>query len=290
MRYFCQFFLAAMTCFVVIAGCGGLPAMPPREPISFDYTPEAEAAPGSADVTFVVVGAQLAKPAQQTAAQGLFNVQTPLFDDFANTMTNDFMEVLNARGFGVTGPFKTYDEVIHPVKEGNDLLLTAQVNIITNTSDIRVDSYTRPPFTETKYYALGGSVSVICDVKLVLLELLTNEPMWTKNVALDPFEVAMDSSYPSYTSASLTTLAAQYGKLPVEQLNSITFGMYRTRVFPNVPIEVFLEKDNEFHNNFGRALKRQYSEVLGVVYTYLDPREMMIVKNQAMELRKRKVY
>ena len=291
MRNSWQFFLAAMTCFVVIAGCG-LPAMPPREPITFDYAPTTEAAPGSAEVTFVVIGAQLAKPPQQNAAQAPLNVQVPLFDDFANTITNDFMEVLNARGFGVTGPFKAYGEVIHPVKQANDLLLTAEVNFITNMKNVRIGKrYSGKSLLDsTPYFTLIGSVSVICDVKLVLSECLTNEPMWTKNVTLDPFEVAMDSAYPFYTSVSLTTLAAQYGKIPIEQMGSISYEMYNTRVFPNCPIGVFLERDNKFHSDLGRALKRQYKEALGVVYTYLDPREMAIVKNQAMELRKRKVY
>lgn len=291
MRNFCQFFLAAMTCFVVIVGCG-LPAMPPREPISFDYTPETEAAPGSADVTFVVVGAQLAKPAQQTAAQGLFNVQTPLFDDFANTMTNDFMEVLNARGYGVTGPFKTYGEIIHPVKEGNDLLLTAEVNFITNTRNIQIGEVHigKSLSDTTRYYTLVGSVNVVCDVKLVLSECLTNEPMWTKNVTLDPFKVTMDSAYPFYSAGDLIALAAQYGQVSAVAGGSISQDTFNTRVFPKCPIGVFLEKDNKFHSDLGRALKMKYKEVLGVVYTYLDPREMVIVKNQAMELRKRKVY
>ena len=287
MRDFCQFFLTVVICLAVFAGCG-LPAMPPREPITFDYAPTAEAAPGSAEVTFVVVGAQLAKPAQQNPAQALFNLQVPLFDDFANTMTNDFLEVLNARGYGVTGPFKTYAEIIHPVKEGNDLVLTTEVNFTANTNNIRIGEshYAKG----TTHYTLVGSVNVICDVKLVLSECLTNEPMWTKNVTLDPFTVVMDSTYPFYTGGSLTTLAAQYGKIPVEGLASISQDTYNTRVFPNCPIGVFLEKDNKFHSDLGRALKTQYKEILDVVYTYLDPREMTIVKNQAIELRKRKVY
>lgn len=295
MRNLCQFFLPAVICLVVFIGCG-LPAMPLREPITFDYAPTTEAAPGSVDVTFVVVGTQLAKPAQQNPAQVLFYVQAPLFDDFANTMTDDFMEVLNARGFSVAGPYQTYDEIIHPVKEGNDLLLTAEVNFITNTRDVRLgkreavmSSNCLSPST-TVHYALVGSVSVICDVKLVLSECLTNEPMWTKNVTLDPVEITMDSTYPFYTSSDLTSLAAQYGQIQVTGLTSISHDTYNTRVFPNCPIGVFLEKDNEFHSDLGRALKAQYKEVLDVVYTYLDPREMAIVKNQAMELRKRKVY
>ncbi len=284
MRDFCQFFLGAVICLVVFAGCS-LPAMPPREPITFDYAPQTEVAPGSANVTFVVVGAKLAKPAQQNPAHALFSLQVPLFDDFANAMTNDFIEVLNARGYGVTGPFKTYGDIIHPVKEGNDLLLTAEVNIIAKTKNIRVGkAYPGNRWT------LVGSMNVICDVKLVLSECLTNEPMWTKNVTLDPFTVQMNSLYPFYTGAGLASLAAQYGKIPVEGLNSISQDTYNTRVFPNCPIGVFLEKDNKFHSDLGRVLKTQYKEALGVVYTYLDPREMAIVKNQAMELRKRKVY
>ena len=290
MRGFCQFFLTTVIC-VVIAGCtAALPAMPPREPITFDYAPTTEAAPGSAEVTFVVVGAQLAKPTQQTAVQTVYNVQVPLFDDFANTMTNDFMEVLNARGYGVTGPFKTYDEVIHPVKEGNDLLLTTEVNFITDTRDIQIGEAHISFSSDPTRYTLVGSASIICDVKLVLSECLTNEPMWTKNVTLDPFEVAIDSIYPFYTDRDLTSLAVQYGKVSVEGLTSLSNDTYNTRVFPNCPIGVFLEKDNKFHSDLGRALKMQYKEVLGVVHTYLDPREMAIVKNQAMELRKRKVF
>ena len=93
MRDFCQFFLVTVMCLVVIAGCG-LPAMPPREPITFDYVPETEAAPGSADVTFVVVGTQLAKPDQQTATQATLNVQAPLFDDFSQKRLFSFSHSL----------------------------------------------------------------------------------------------------------------------------------------------------------------------------------------------------
>ncbi len=292
MQDFCQFFLTltVVICFAVFAGCG-LPAMPSREPITFDYAPTAEAAAGSAEVTFIIVGAQLAKPVQQNSGQAS-QVQSPLFNDFASGMTNDFMEVLNARGFGVTGPYKTYNEIVHPVKEGNDLILTAEVNLTTQMQDIRLGKLHvgKSLFDTTRYRTLVGSVTVICDVKLLLSETLTNEPMWTKNVTLDPFVVEMDSAYPFYSEEELISLAVQYGQVSVPPGGSVTGRTYRTRVFPNCPISLFLEKDSKFHSNFGRALKTQYREILHVVYTYLDPREMAIVKNQAMELKKRKVY
>ena len=59
--------------------------------ITFDYIPLREASPGSANVTFAVVGAQLVTPTQQ-GVQALFQVPVPLFEDFASTMTKDFME------------------------------------------------------------------------------------------------------------------------------------------------------------------------------------------------------
>jgi hypothetical protein len=100
----------------------------------------------------------------------------------------------------------------------------------------------------------------------------------------------MDSVYPFYTAGYLTTLAGQSGKISFGQMGSIDYDTYNTLVLPNCPIGVFLQRDNKFHSDLGRALKIQYKEILDIVYTYLDPREMAIVKNQAMELRKRKVY
>ena len=51
-----------------------------------------------------------------------------------------------------------------------------------------------------------------------------------------------------------------------------------------------METDNSFYSDIGRVFESQYDEILNKIYIYLDPREMAIVKNQAMELRKRKVY
>ena len=287
MRYsILQLSVVAVIC-IVIGGCG-LPAKPLRESITFDYTPSKEAAPGSANVTFAVVGTQPVTPTQQGVTQSLFQVPVPLFEDFASTMTKDFMEVLNARGFGVTGPFETYDKIMHPVKEASDLLLTAQVKFIAEMSGVQIDKQFRV-FSSTRYYALRGSATVKCDVTLVLSECLTNEPMWTKSIAMEPFMVVLDSSSTAYSNHELAALAAKYGQVTAG-LGGISKEVFATQVFPRCPIGVFLEKDNKFHTDLGRALGTQYEDILSKIHTYLDPREMAIVKNQAMELRKRKVY
>lgn len=289
MRYsILQLSIAAVIC-IVIVGCGP-PAKPLRETITFDYTPSAEAAPGSADVTFAVVGARFVTPTQQGVTQSLLQGPMPLFENFASTMTKDFMEVLNARGFGVTGPFESYDKIMHPVKEASDLLLTAEVKFIAEMSGVQIEKQFRV-FSSTRYYALRGSATVKCDVTLVLSECLTNEPMWTKSIAIEPFMVALDSSSTAYSNHELAALASKYGQIQQGPLmGGISPEVFATQVFPRCPIGVFLEKDNRFHANLGRALEAQYRRILDQIHTYLDPREMAIVKNQSMELRKRKVY
>ena len=270
------FGIVALICIIAFAGCASKGAEPPRETIVFDYTPQSEAAAGSANVTFAVVGTQLGKPAQQGVMQLPSQTPVPLYVDFASTMTKDFMEVLGAHGFGVRGPFKTYNDMIHPDKEGSDLILTAEVIFAADTRDTELKEST---FLSTlhgvRVYSIVGPVTLNYDVKLVVSESLTNERMWTKSITIEPFTIQL-KSHTSYSLSILSERSMKYGKV--------------FQGTGGVPIEVILEKENKFHGELGHALEEQYKEILGKIYTYLDPREMTIVKNQAMELRKKKVY
>ena len=207
-------------------------------------------------------------------------------------MTKDFIEVLNARGFGVAGQFESYDEIIHPIKESSDLLLTAEVKFIEDMSEVQIGKsfIGKSLLDTTAYYTLQGACTVKYEVTLLLSESLTNEPMWTKSITISPFTVRFDNLYPSYSQFDLVQFAALYGKVNTVTMSSISMEVFATQVFPQCPIGVFLEKDNKFHADLGHALEQHYVEVLDKIFTYLDPREMAIVKKQAMELRKRKVY
>ena len=263
---------ALMCVFILLLGCASRTAGPSREVIVFQYTPVSEAASGSADVTFAVVGTQLAKPVQPGQMQLPTN-QAPvkLFADFASTMTKDFMEVLGAQGFGVRGPFKTYEDMIFPDKEGSDLILAAEVLFEPDSSG----TYFKPVPILRGINSIEGVVSVNCNINLVVSESLTNEKMWSKAIDIEPLTIRV-KSHKNYIMADLSAIYRKKGKV---------FQYPR-----GVPIEVLLELENKFHNDLGRALQKQYKEILGKIYTYLDSREMTVVKNQAMELRKRKVY
>ena len=263
--------IIAVMCVFILIGCAASTPQLPRETIVFQYTPGSEAASGSANVTFAVVGTQLAKPVQQGQMQLPNQTPIKLFVDFASTMTKDFMEVLGAQGFGVRGPFKTYDDMIFPDKEGSDLILTAEVLFEPDSSG----TYFKPlPFLKG-INSIEGVVSVNCNINLVVSESLTNEKMWSKTIDIKPLTIRV-KSHKNYLLADLPEIYIKKRKV--------------FQVTGGVPIEVLLELENKFHNDLGHALEKQYKEILGKIYTYLDPREMTVVKKQSLEIRKKKVF
>ena len=273
MRLFAPFCIVAVFCSIILTGCFK-PAQPPRAMIAFDYTPQNEESAGSADVTFAVVGAQLLTPNQPGMMQLVHQTPVPLFDDFIDNMTKDFMELLSALGYGVRGPFQSYDDMIHPEKEGSDLILTAEVDLKLDGSGVeyRIQGgykYENSPLRPV------GPVKIQSHVKLIVYESLTNTKMWVKNIAIEPVTVQL-TSHNLYSRSELARYAAQYGVV----------GQHESRI----PVTEYLQHENKFYSDVGHALQNRYTDILKGIYDYLDPREMKMVKNQSLELRKKKVY
>jgi len=229
--------VVTLTC-IVLAGCAvHVEPEPPRAIITFDYSPP-EMVPGSANLTFAVVGAEV--------VGGRRGTPIPLFKTFTSNMTKDFAEILTARGFSVKGPFQDYDIMTYTDKEGTDLILTAEVEFSSDTSQLRSSSIGR----------VSGSIIVSCHVNLVAYESLTRNRLWTKSVAITP----------------------------------ITVELISRNVYPNGAfLGTLLRNENKFHNDIGRALEGQYTEVLNRIYGYIDPEGMSIVGEAAKKLRKQKI-
>lgn len=184
MRYsILQLSIVAAVC-IIIAGCAPVNTLPepPRTIFTFDYTPR-EAMPGSADVTFAIVGAQIDTPVR-------------LFRNFSRNMANDFGEILTARGFSVKGPFEEYDLMTYSDKEGSDLVLTAEVEFISDLTQL----------TYTTFRRIKGPLTVSCHVNLVAYESITNNRLWTKSVAITPLRVELVSRKTYPNGANLHTL------------------------------------------------------------------------------------
>lgn len=321
MRYFSHFSIAAIACLISI-GCAPI-TQPPRETITFDYAPETEAPPGSADVTFAIVGTQFIvtsnNPQSMSPQQSMFPQPSPqpplIFLQLASNMTQDLQEVLTARGYGIRGYFDTLDGMIYPDKEGSDLILTAKVKFRVHNNTVRYtqdrsnplaagcgcsvpiiflllrdyDSYKYEPtgpvlagigwmgimFAASFWLIPGdfvpaGHVEISSEVILEAYEGLTNEVMWSKKIPI-----------PASTIEPKAVLRSKGGWRGARE--------YR-EYLEHITWQELMKIDNKFYSDLVRAFEGQYDKVLSQIYTYLDPREMAIVKNQAMELRKRKVY
>ena len=288
---------------LVTTGCSARFAQPPRDTMVFDYVPTTETVPGSADVTFAIVGAEFVAPTslqqQLFQQQGILLSSAPpplLFQQLISNMTTDFEEVLTARGYTIEGVYRTFDEMNYPNKEGSDLILTAKVKFDSDTSvqykeelwnyfggclvsvgTLTASAGISAATADARLVIVGGGLALggvalwrskgfvpfgrmgfVCEVALEVYEGLTGEIMWSKRIPIPRLEVipkAVQKENP--------------GEITWQKLMAI---------------------DNKFYSDLGRLFQLQYGKILNKIDTYLDPREMVIVKNQALELRKRKVY
>ena len=222
----------------------------PRIQPKFDYMPPETAVSGSADVTFAVVGARFENPASSFGS----------FADFANSMSNDFTEMVLSRGYTVRGPFRTHYEMTYPEKSGSDLVLTATVDFTSDTSQLllRESLFSGLTGDSVPNYFVSGTVTLGTRVTLVVSESITNELMWSKSVSFDPIEVAL-SSAKAYPRTLIT-------------------------------LDALLTHEDKFYTDLGSALEGQYAEVMRSTWGYLDPNEMRIVKRQSLEVRERAVF
>ncbi|MCZ0944366.1 MAG: hypothetical protein OXJ53_15030 [Gammaproteobacteria bacterium] len=222
----------------------------------FDYTPP-ESDRGNVDITLAVVGSRFEAPA-------------PVFWTFAANMSKDFVEVLNAIGFRVQGPFDSYDQMTFPQKEGSELILSAEYDFSYDTSALQATSDTGGALlgalifgsqssSDSPRYRFSGPVTVRSRVTLVLYESLSRERMWTKSLSFEPIQVALQGTY-AFPDRSLPSL------------------------------EAILSQEDQFYNDLSTQLEARYQEAMRSTYAYLDPKEVAMVSRQADSLRQRKRY
>lgn len=226
-----------------LTGCASTGAVQ-RYPPKFSYTPPSTAKPGAADVTFLVVGARY---------PGLI----PLFAQFGQNLSRDFITILEARGFTIRGPFRTYDDITFPDKKGSDLILTPELQINGDASHVQWEQGFGAALLGATSLKGEGDFVITGRVSLVVAESLSREKMWTKTVDIPAITIHFATTH-GYTGPATAA--------------------------------VLLANEDELFNEVAKALDAQYNAILGKTYQYLDPEEMQIVKKQAQEIRTKKVY
>lgn len=232
-------------CITLLSLTGCLSTGTSRYTPQFDYSPPRDAKPAAANVTFAVVGANFPEP-------------TPIFQLFGQNISQDFFEILTARGYTVRGPFRTYDDITFPDKKGSDLILIPELQISGDASGLEWDQSFAVALLGQSGFTAEGTLVINGRVNLVVAESLSREKMWTKSVEMPPLRVPVDGTR-----------------------------MYTRR---DIPVQQLLESEEAIYNGVAKALETQYKTILEKAYAYLDPDEMQIVKKQAQEIRNKKVY
>ncbi len=246
------FIIALAASVVLLNGCR--PPQTKREvkpyvPPNFDFTPPSNAPVGSADITLAIVNASYSEEKDWTRVWP--------FTDISRNMARDFVEIVNARGFTVRGPFVSYDEMIFPDKQGSDLVLQPWVEMTLEFRNVTVKEELPPLLslqTRSKY-SLKGEAVIGGRVTLSLLESLSKERMWSKSIEI-----------PS-------------GLIPWEAEKQ-----YWVR-----PTQIDLS-DNGVARPIGITMEALYAKIMRTAWDYLHPEELKMVKKQAQEIKKKKVY
>lgn len=206
----CLLVLAVSLLSIMFLGCSLIPSEQEQAVAAyiptFGYTPPAQATPGSAAVTFILLNFRM----QYKARPGDNWFTYKQFEPLDKGMEEGFMNILAVRGITVRGPFDSYDNIPFPDKKGSDLIL----KITTEYSlDLQNESATRLEgiFDGQFGYNLTGKFVLSGKVNLELRETMTRELMWVKNIEIPKTEMPYNVS--TRTSGSIRTVAAYNGIL-----------------------------------------------------------------------------
>ncbi len=226
-----------------------------RIPAKFDYKPPSRAQAGTTNITIAIV-----KPTYVGKNPEYF---VPPFNEMAQSMGNDFEELLTAKGFTMRGPFGSRDEMVYNDKLNSHFVLEIGIELNpqynrkyrsrtkTNWGGI-LNASAQP---STTYYTMNGEITLAGNLVINAKSSQYGELIWKKNIALEP------------ASFLYTGLINWTGGLPTmaEELN----------------------KDNQVYNTLSGELEKYYTKALSLAWQQIDPEEMKTVAEQAKKADKK---
>lgn len=211
--------------------------------VTFDYKPpEGERTP-------VNIGLVLVSPHY---AENFTEKNSKLFVRYIKAMSDDFEEMISARGYRISEPVTTFDELTYSEKKQMDLFLKIEVDmhLDPDRSGFRSDyNY----LVKQNVYSFDGNVTLSGKINLSALETMTQQKLWVKSIPLASTQV--------YTKSA---------------------NKYYTNTFP--------VDDVGIHNALADALEASYATVLKTAWRHLEPEGLLALKPQIKELRENKKY
>ncbi len=242
--------LALFAVVLLVAGCATTGQQVKKEaaptPV-FDWNPPENATTASAGVTFGIVGGSYAKEEDW--------IDVYPFSTFRDNMRGDFSELMTARGFTTTGPFRNADEMTYPDKKACDLILEPTLDVQLNVGGVTAEEHVK--IIGDNYYTLNGDATIGGRVTLSVVESLSGTRMWNKSVSIE------QATFPWKGEAKYVT--------PPQA------GWY-------------LKNEPGLQRAIAPHLEQAYNAILAKTWDYLNPEEMAVVAQQAMEVKDKTTF
>jgi len=238
---------------LTLGGCATTKVQKTSQPYipKFDFTPPAVTQNPSLQVTFALVGAKYSEDQPWTKVFP--------FNNFSKNLSSDLQEVLTVRGYTLRGPFSQYDEITFPDKKGCDFVLTPILDVKVEVLNNQTVTVSKNIFSaKLNKYSQQATIHISGRVTLTIRESLSNELMSSKSIELPD-----------------TTFMVQGEKV---------YG------YDDLPLSEIKTTDPAIASPIGKVLEGIYRRVMQTAWDHLNPDEMAILKNQAEEIKKKKVY
>jgi len=219
----------------------------------FDYTTPLEEAPNSADVTVMIASAFY------KTNNGIHWFASPQFANLSESIQEDLLKVVTAKGLNVRGPYESYDLIPFQDKKAIDLILLPIVELSVTLKDHKekAENMWMPAADQIQ----TGNAVISGKFILQMKEIATGELMWVKTIPFKSFE------FPYYIRVTYEEYAHNKTHTPGQ-----------------------LYSYNPIFDGMASGIEQQYPDILGTIDRLIDPEEMQIIKKQAQELKTKRGY
>ena len=266
------------------------PTIPQAPPLtySFSYEPTKEANPAKVNIALghILIRADNQCPSKRVG---------DLVSEMASALESAFQATLIAKGYTLSGPFDSREQMTYAEKEKAMLLLLPELRVkcscedsgseklwegkVRTTRTEKVDKETARDYREQDSITVNrGALQVAFSLDLVLYEPLTGEKLWLKSVKAP----TLNESYQYY--ARITEYTTWEGTLGDQLFGGGFVKPYRDR-----DVNVITNSDTR-PNAAAAALEKLFASSMQEFSKYFDPREIAYVVEDANRVRKVKRY
>ena len=242
---------------VTVACSSSKTAAPPKAP---PYTPRfaypSEQSPEKLDVTVGLVNPQWGGNGAEFYAE---NKKDSVVKSFIGGLRTSVNELLSNKGFNITGPFHSVDDMTFPEKKSADFVVYLENDIAggLNITNMRQETV-KTTSGEGVVTVCEAAISVGGTISIIAKEPLSGEKMWVKRIEIPEETKPIDLQSETYGAIA---------KICNKQ--ATTSGS---------------------RDDWGRMHVAMFQRVMKAMDKYINGEEFQVLKKQAAELRAKKTY